>query len=405
MRIACIGGGPAGLYLSILMKKANPAHEITVYERNRPDDTFGWGVVFSDATMGNFRRPTRRATRRSSRAFHHWDDIDVYFKGRKITSRRPRLLRHRPPEAAQHPAGARCRTRREAGLRGRNRRRPDAYACRRRPGDRRRRRALGARKQARGALQPAHRRSATAGSSGSAPISSSTPSPSRSASPPVVLVPARLPLRRRDVDLHRRDARGDLAAAGLDALDHAGRSRCARRCSPKLLDGNRLMSNARHLRGSAVWLNFNRVLCERWYKDNIVLIGDAAHTAHFSIGSGTKLAMEDAIALAAVLQRPPTATSPPAGALPGRARGRGAQAAERGAQPHEWFEHVDRYVHLPPQQFVFSLLTGSQRVGHANQRLRDKAYVDSASRRAGGAERPAGRSRGRRCSRRSRCAN
>ena len=86
MRIACIGGGPAGLYLAILMKKADPAHDITIYERNRPDDTFGWGVVFSDATLGNFQVADPESYEEITRSFHHWDDCDVFFKGRKITS-------------------------------------------------------------------------------------------------------------------------------------------------------------------------------------------------------------------------------------------------------------------------------------------------------------------------------
>ena len=86
MRIACIGGGPAGLYLAILMKQADPAHDITVYERNRPDDTFGWGVVFSDATLGNFQVADPESYEEITRNFHHWDDCDVFFKGRRITS-------------------------------------------------------------------------------------------------------------------------------------------------------------------------------------------------------------------------------------------------------------------------------------------------------------------------------
>jgi anthraniloyl-CoA monooxygenase len=123
MRIACIGGGPAGLYLAILMKQADPAHDITVYERNRPDDTFGWGVVFSDATLGNFQVADPESYEEITRNFHHWDDMRRHFKGRRIVLGRHGYLRHRPPEAAQHPAGARRDARRQAGLRGRSRRR------------------------------------------------------------------------------------------------------------------------------------------------------------------------------------------------------------------------------------------------------------------------------------------
>src|SRR5208283_2103484 len=143
----------------------------------------------------------------------------------------------------------------------------------------------------------------------------------------------------------------------------------------KYLGGHRLMSNARHLRGSA-WLNFNRVLCERWHDGNLVLIGDAAHTAHFGIGSGTKLAMEDAIALArvlgeggldvaAALQRYQDEREVEALKLQSAARNR-----------MEWFEQVERYVNLDPVQFTYSLLTGSQRIGHESLKLRDAGYVE-----------------------------
>ncbi len=134
------------------------------------------------------------------------------------------------------------------------------------------------------------------------------------------------------------------------------------------------MSNARHLRGSA-WLNFNRVLCERWHHRNIVLIGDAAHTAHFSIGSGTKLAMEDAIALSRTLSEQPEITR--ALELYQEERSTEALRLQSAARNRmEWFENVARYTHLDPLQFSYTLLTGSQRIGHENLRLRDSGYVD-----------------------------
>ena len=146
----------------------------------------------------------------------------------------------------------------------------------------------------------------------------------------------------------------------------------------KYLDGQKLMSNARHLRGSA-WLNFNRVLCERWSHDNVVLVGDAAATAHFSIGSGTKLAMEDAIAL---VQEVVGATDVEAGLVRyQKARTLEALKLQNAARNRmEWFENVARYAHLEPWQFAYSLLTGSQRIGHANLRLRDRAFVADVER-------------------------
>ena len=133
------------------------------------------------------------------------------------------------------------------------------------------------------------------------------------------------------------------------------------------------MSNAAHLRGSA-WLNFQRVLCKRWHHGNRVLIGDAAHTAHFSIGSGTKLAMEDAIALVA---RTAGAADVPA-ALAAYQEERETEALKLQSAARNrmrWFEDVARYTRLEPWQFTYSLLTGSQRIGHANLKLRDPAFV------------------------------
>src|SRR5438445_171687 len=141
------------------------------------------------------------------------------------------------------------------------------------------------------------------------------------------------------------------------------------------LDGNALISNAKHLQGSAVWLKFARVLCEKWHHKNIVLIGDAAHTAHFGIGSGTKLAMEDAMALARVLSNQMGSISD---ALQRYQEEREIEALKLQSAARnrmEWFENVERYVHLEPEQFAYSLLTGSQRIGHANLKLRDSAYV------------------------------
>jgi anthraniloyl-CoA monooxygenase len=168
--------------------------------------------------------------------------------------------------------------------------------------------------------------------------------------------------------------------AGIDKMDPDQSIAFCEELFADMLDGARLISNARHLRGSAVWIKFNRVLCERWFKDNIVLLGDAAHTAHFTIGSGTKLAMEDARALVQVLNSTE-------GDVPSRlARYQSEreiealklQSAARNRMT--WFEEVDRYVDMEPEQFAFAVLTGSQRVGHANQKLRDQSYTDDFDR-------------------------
>src|SRR5262249_49946135 len=137
-----------------------------------------------------------------------------------------------------------------------------------------------------------------------------------------------------------------------------------------------LMSNARHLRGSA-WLNFPRVLCKKWSHGNIVLMGDAAATAHFSIGSGTKLAMESAISMADYLHSEPTMQAAFEKYEDAR-RSEVLRLQSAARNSLEWFEDVERYLHLDPVQFNYSLLTRSQRISHENLRLRDKAWVASA---------------------------
>ena len=168
--------------------------------------------------------------------------------------------------------------------------------------------------------------------------------------------------------------------AGLDKKEPAEAIAFCENLFADLLDGNSLISNARHLRGSAVWMKFNRVLCERWFKDNIVLIGDAAHTAHFSIGSGTKLAMEDGIALTKVLNSN-EGTVPERLARYQAERETEALKLQSAARNRmSWFEDIERYVYMEPEQLAFAVLTGSQRVGHANQKLRDASYVESVDR-------------------------
>ncbi|HEU5443506.1 MAG TPA: FAD-dependent monooxygenase, partial [Steroidobacteraceae bacterium] len=163
-------------------------------------------------------------------------------------------------------------------------------------------------------------------------------------------------------------------AHGLDRYDTKQSIAFCEQLFGRYLDGHRLQSNAGHLRGSA-WLNFNRVHCRRWHDGKVVLIGDAAHTAHFSIGSGTKLAMEDAISLTRHL-----------GAAPDLRSALEAYHAERSLEVlklqsaarnrMEWFENVERYTRLPPEQFAYSLLTGSQRIGHENLKVRDEEFVE-----------------------------
>ena len=375
MKVVCLVGGPAGLYFSILMKKANPAHDITVIDRNAADNTFGWGIVFSDKTMDGFRAADAEVVDEIEANFHHWDDIDVHFKGQKITSgghgfcgiARLKLL-----EIFQRRAknlGVNLVFEQEF-------KDPDDYA---------------------------KNYDLVIGADG---VFSTTRSKHDAHFNP------RIDLRtcrfiwlgtKKKLDaftfafketefgwfnLHAYRFNDEMSTfivetpestwfkAGIDKFEAAESIAFCEKLFADLLDGHSLISNARHLRGSAMWLKFNRVLCERWYKDNIVLIGDAAHTAHFAIGSGTKLAMEDAISLSNVLNSTD-------GSVPERLARYQAereiealklQSAARNRMT--WFEDIERYVQLEPEQFAFSLLTGSQRVGHENQKLRDPKYVE-----------------------------
>ena len=373
MRISVLGGGPGGLYFSILMKKANPAADITVVERNRPSDTFGWGVVFSDKTLGNFAQADPETHAEIERNFRHWDDIDIFFRGTKITSgghgfcgiARVKLLailqaraealgvkqkfQHEVADPEELMAGADLVVAAD-GLNSITRKKfaehfqPDI--------DMRRCRFiwLGTKK---------------------------------------LLDAFTFAFKETEwgwFNLHAYRFDEDTSTfivetpeevwqkAGLENMEQDEAIAFCERLFADVLEGHKLMSNARHLRGSAVWIKFPRVLCRQWHYKNIVLIGDAAHTAHFSIGSGTKLAMEDAIALAKTLTAEPRVER--ALELYQAERETEALKLQSAARNRmEWFEHVDRYVHMDPVQFSYTLLTGSQRIGHENLKLRDPKYV------------------------------
>ncbi len=372
-RIVCLGGGPAGLYSAILFQKALPQARVEVYERNRPDDTFGWGVVFSDQTMEGFRNADPESHQAITSAFYHWDDIEVHFRGEVIRSgghgfcgiERKRLLHILQERAAA--LGVRQSFEHEVesddpfrdadlviaadGVNSKIRR---AHAAVFEPDiDVRANRFiwLGTRQKF-----PAFTFAFEQTEHGWFQIHAYQFSRALS----TVIVETR---------------ESTWKAHGLDRAAAEDSIRFCERLFHRYLGGEPLMSNARHLRGSA-WLNFNRVRCQHWHHGNLVLIGDAAHTAHFSIGSGTKLAMEDAISLV----RHVAGASELRDALESYQGERALevlklQSAARNRM--EWFENVDRYTHFEPWQFAYSLLTGSQRIGHENLRLRDARFVAS----------------------------
>jgi anthraniloyl-CoA monooxygenase len=409
MRIACIGAGPAGLYFAISMKLRNPSHDIEVFERNAPGVTFGWGVVFSDLTVENITANDPVSAETITREFAHWDDIDVHFKGETITSRghgfigigRKRLLeilQHRARELRVvlrfeqecDPADAKWRDYdlviASDGINSRFRdAAPEAFGV---DVDVRANRFvwLGTSKVFDAftfAFEETEHGWIWAHAYRFAPDCST------------FIVECSEETWRR---------------FGFDAMSQDESIATCERLFAKYLDGHRLQSNATHLVGSAAWLNFRRIKCERWTSGNVILLGDAAHSAHFSIGSGTKLALEDAIKLAEVLNRtsrslrversnPAADTSIAASPSATRNDGRGALSLEAALDEYqaerslevlklqnsarnstEWFETLERYTHFEPLQFAYSLLTRSQRISHENLRLRDREWLDTVER-------------------------
>ena len=370
-RVVCLGGGPAGLYAAILLRKALPRARVEVYERNRPDDTFGWGVVFSDQTMDNFRLADLESHADIVGSFHHWDDIEVHFRGEALRSgghgfcgiARKRLLNILQERAAE--LGVELHFQREIdddaafadadlvlGSDGVNSRVRTRHAV---------------------VFEPSIevRRCRYIWLGIERPFDAFTFAFERTEHGWFQIHAYQFSADLSTVIVETREE--TWRAHGLDRADAEQSVEFCERLFARYLGGQRLQSNARHLRGSA-WLNFNRVSCRRWHDGNVVLIGDAAHTAHFSIGSGTKLAMEDAISLA----RHVTATRELPRALEAYHEERNVevlklQSAARNRM--EWFENVARYTALPPRQFAYSLLTGSQRIGHENLKLRDDAFV------------------------------
>jgi anthraniloyl-CoA monooxygenase len=386
MRIACIGGGPAGLYFALLMKKMNPAHAVRVIERNRPYDTFGWGVVFSDATMQNMRGCDPETAAAIESAFNHWDDIEVVIKGRRMRTTghgfvgigRRRLLNilqarcetlgvelvfarevesdAELPDAdliiAADGVNSKIRQRYEDVFRPDMQLRPNRFIW---LGTKKRFEAFtfDFRKTEHGWFQ-AH-------------------------------------IYGFDADTSTfivETTEETFNAHGLGAADQDQSVAFCEALFAETLAGARLETNARHLRGSA-WLNFSRLICGHWHhfngRSHVALMGDAAHTAHFAIGAGTKLAFEDAIELAAQFARlgdRPESIPAALAAYEEIRRVEVARIQNAARNAMEWFEVVgSRYAdRLEPEQFMYSLLTRSQRISHENLRLRDKAWLEGYER-------------------------
>ena len=383
MRILCLGGGPAGLYFALLMKLQNPAHVVTVVERNRPFDTFGWGVVLSDQTLGNLSAADPVSAQLIGDAFNHWDDVEMFFKGRSVRSGghgfcgigRKKLLNILQERcialgvdlvfeadvqddqalAKQYNADLLIAC---DGLNSRVRTR---YADTYKPDVELRQCRfvwLGTKKTFDAFTfafeQTEHGWFAVHAYKFDADTSTF-----------IVETPEAV-----------------WKAHGLDQMSQQDGIAFCERLFAKYLDGNPLMNNASHVRGSAIWIRFPRVVCEHWVHHEqvdgkqvpIVLMGDAAHTAHFSIGSGTKLALEDAIELTRCFAK----TSDVTEALQAYEAVRSVEVLKiqnAARNSTEWFENVERYSGLEAEQFFYSMMTRSQRISHENLRVRDADWL------------------------------
>jgi len=391
VNVVVVGGGPGGLYAALLMKRRDPRAQITVVERHRPDDTFGWGVVLSDQTVANLRAADAESADAIAAAMHRWDDIAIHFAertmrsgghgfsgiGRKkllaILQQRCRALgvvlrfeTELPPEALEAVIADE-----QVDLvivaDGINSRLRERFASTYRPDiDLRRCRYIW--------LGTPKRFDAFTFAFKETPIGW--------------------------FQAHAYQFDGETSTfivetpqevweqAGIGDMSDGESIAFCEQLFADVLDGEPLMSNAAHLRGSAQWIRFPRVTCAEWVhwldtahgRVPLVLLGDSAHTAHFSIGSGSKLALEDAIALDLQL----AAHADDIGAALSRYQAERSvevlklQNAARNST--EWFEHVDRYATLAPEQFAYSLLTRSQRISHENLRVRDAAYVGAFER-------------------------
>ncbi|MGU3574394.1 bifunctional salicylyl-CoA 5-hydroxylase/oxidoreductase [Brucellaceae bacterium C25G] len=386
MRIVCIGGGPAGLYFALLMKKLHPEHHIRVVERNRPYDTFGWGVVFSDATMESMLQWDPQSAEEIQDAFNHWDDIEVLFKGtRQRTSGhgfvgigRKKLLNILQRRCEELGVELIFETEVNSDLDYTD---ADLIIA-----------SDGVNSKIRNHYVDIFK-----------PDMLKRPNRFIWLGTDKLYDAFTFDFRKTDhgwfqAHIYKFDdqtstfiietTEDTYQASGFDQMDQDQAIHFCEDLFAEVLEGASLKSNARHLRGSA-WLNFNRLICEKWSHFNghshVVLMGDAAHTAHFAIGSGTKLAIDDAIELTRQFEIHGHDKSHIPAVLEDYEEIRRVdvariQNAARNAM--EWFEVVGhRYADvMAPEQFMYSMLTRSQRISHENLRLRDATWLENYER-------------------------
>lgn len=372
LRVAVIGGGPGGLYAAALLKRLGPDREVTVWERNAPDDTFGFGVVLSDETLGGIEHADPAVYAALQAEFVRWDDIDIVHRGHRHTSGghgfaalgRRRLLQILHERC--HTLGVELRFRTEA---------PPA-------------KDLASTYDLVVAADGVHSRTRETHADAFRPSVEEHRCRYIWLAADFAFDAFRFEIAETEhgvMQLHGYPFAPDAStvivemhedvwhAAGFDELDEQQSVEQCAKLFADALGGRPLRSN------NSSWIAFKTVVNEQWSYGNTVLLGDAAHTAHFSIGSGTKLAVEDALALAACVEEQPDLAA--ALAAYEEERRPVVASTQRAARASlQWFEELGLYVDQPPRQFAFNLLTRSRRVTHDNLRLRDAGFTASVER-------------------------
>jgi anthraniloyl-CoA monooxygenase len=368
VRVRIIGAGPAGLYLAILLKKADRTHDVTVVERNPPDATFGWGVVFSEETMGALRDADPESHLQITDTFARWPAIDIHYRGRLLRSRGhafsaiPRklllqILQHRAREL-----GVDLRFETEVtdvaelvqdadlvvGADGVNSLVRKTYAT-----------DFGERVAPQGCKYVWF---------GTDLVLDAFTFIFRETEAGLVQVHA-YPFDEHTSTWIVESPERTWRALGFDQMDEAESLRACEALFSEELNGHRLMTNR------SLWMSFLLVRNESWHRGNVVLLGDAAHTAHFSIGSGTKLAMEDAIALAQAFLRHPRDLERALVDYELERQPVVERFQQAAGESAAYFSRVEKYAHMDPMPFAFNLLTRSGRITHANLAQRDPQFV------------------------------
>ena len=368
MKITCVGGGPAGLYFGLLMKQADPRHEVTVYERNRADDTFGFGVVFSDQTLENLEEADASSYRAITESFYHWDDIDIHYAGQVLRSTghgfsgmsRQKLLTLLQGRCQELGVEIHFESQQGPSLNAFSD--SDLIAV-----------ADGVQSVVRDHYQDRFRPDVDFRPNRFIWLGTSYPFEAFT----FYFKENEHGLFRVHAYRYTQDSSTFIVECTAQTYENTGLGEddedAALAYFEKLfadeLKGHRLKKNR------SIWRQFPTVKNETWHFDNVVLLGDAVHTAHYSIGSGTKLAMEDAIFLERALRSQSSIEE--ALRQYETERRPAVESIQRAAQVSlEWFENTERYMGLEPVEFAVSLLTRSLRVTHENLRLRDPAFVE-----------------------------